>query len=108
MNEKSMLVEDVPLESIVCFEYLNTVHDSKKWVLISRWTEKIKEDYLFAHSQPYTSEKGNREPDFPDAIYEYVDSDKMDPKSLMEIYRKKEKGPYKTKIHDHRFFCVLG
>lgn len=104
---ESIIAEDIPENSIVCFKYVGSKSDDHVFILFSKWTPEIKSDYIFAHSQPYTSEKGNKEPIFPDAMYGYLKHEEQNIDDLRKIYEESEKGPYKTKIHDHKLICVL-
>ncbi len=89
--------------AVVCFR--NRVDG--EFVLISRWTREISEAYRFAHSEPYTPAKGNREPVFPDAIYESVEVPLQTVDRLKDLYGRLERKPFRTKIHDHELFMVL-
>ena len=98
------LVEDIPEDSLVCFRF----DMDEEWILISRWTTEIKEAYLFAHSEPYTSQKGNTEPLFPEAVYEKIPLTEQTPEKLREFYQRSEKSPtFRTKIHSHELVYVL-
>ena len=99
--------------SIVCFRGigyfgLDNVNDFyRRDVLITRLNAEIAEAYKFVHSKPYTPEKGNGEPIFPEAILEVVRLEDQTSKNLMEIYSRSKKKPIRCKMHNFEFFMVL-
>lgn len=100
---------EVPDNSIVCFkrEY--------GWFLFARWTLELREDYEFAHSMPYTSQKGNREPTFQEALF--IHSSDIPPprpkdsdptlEELKTAYRVNPHRQVRTKIIDGILMCVI-
>lgn len=91
--------------ALVCFRSTKYLDG---FVLISRWNEELRTAYLFAHSEPYTSQKGNREPFFPEAVFEPVAVSEQTPERLMSIYAENDKQPdFRSKILFQHLLYVL-
>ena len=103
MTLNSMNLDDIPMDSIVCFRYVN----DPRWILFSRWTDEIRRDYEYSHSKPSNHQKYNREPIFPDAVYVHVKVDDQTISKLKQLYLGEDKKPFRTKIYEHDIFCIL-
>lgn len=115
-----MNATEIPLEKIVCFKHsdFNTPEEIAKseWILFARWTAEIRDIYIFAHSKPYTGEKGNQEPIFQDAVYTSVPVVLQEKELLQRVYdasdkkrwgENTERGSFKTKIHSCHLLYLL-
>lgn len=103
--------QDIPENSVVCFRYSNFDDPEdivrSDVILMSRWTREIKSLYEFTHSEPYTPEKGNREPVFPQAVYKFVKLSDQTPENLKRIYLESQKEPIRTKIQSCHLLFIL-
>ena len=102
-----MELNEVDIGSLVCFRW-NEGYEGMYLFLMCKLTPELVNAYYFAHSEPYTSEKGNREPIFPEAVYEKMETKNPIIESLMRTYdHNSKRKDFKCKIINHDFYGVL-
>ena len=99
-----METQDITENSIVCFRREKDPEE----VLMARWTSELRTAYEFAHSLPYTPQKGNREPIFPEAVWRIIPVVDQTLTNLIRVYSESKKdAKFRTKIHSYNLLCLL-